>query len=177
MENLVMCSKILVDREYLQLKKELRELKGPIIIHKSLKDYDFAKNSFYESIEKAIYTGVGSTDEYHLRYWGITNTNLYEICKKINDLLFKMSDFAKWSENIAFESVYVLIQGLFHSLIDVWDTIYEFSGREGISNMVYKHVYWYFENSIFSKIFQFECHRCKKIVDFIDGSNMCYECS
>jgi len=177
MERLAMCSKILIDNEYLQLKKEVRELMGPVIISKSLSEYDFTKNSFYDSVKKVIYTGVGSTDEYYLRYWGITNNNLYEICKRINDLLFGITKFRKWSENIAFESVYVLIQGLFHSLIDVWEIIYEFSSRDGISKMIYQHVYWYFENSIFSKIFQFECSRCKKTVDFIDGSNMCYECS
>ena len=177
MERLAMCSKILMDHEYLRLKKEVRELKGPMIINKSLGDYESTKNKFYESIERVICAGVGSTDEYHLRYWGVTNNNLYEICKKINDLLFEMTKHPQWSEHVAFESVYVLVQGLFYSLSGIWEMVYEFNSREGISKMIYHNVYWYFENSIFSKIFQFECTLCKKIVDFIDQLNMCYECS
>jgi hypothetical protein len=172
-----MCSKLLADHEYLRLKKEISQLKGPVIINKSLGQYDSTKNNFYESIEKCISTAVENTNEYHLRYWGITDTNLYEICKKINDLLFDITKYPQWSENIAFENVYVLIQGLFYSLTDLWEMIYDSSSSNGISKMIYNHVYWYFENNIFTKIFRFECLSCNKIVDFIDESKVCYECS
>jgi hypothetical protein len=55
--------------------------------------------------------------------------------------------------------------------------MYEYMDRRLIARMVYENAYWYFENNIFSKIFEYQCSRCASIDIYIDETNLCYECS
>jgi len=179
MERLAFCSKILYDRDIIKTKKELYDLKDPKKIFKNFNESEQYKNNFYEKIKAIIYEFIQSANESHMRYWGISDSTVGSICDQINILLFEFTKNKEWSERIAFENVYTLVSGLFHSLTtsSLWEMIYELSDRENISEFVYSNVFWYFEH-LFPKMFYFKCNTCNIITDYLDEiTNVCYTCS
>jgi len=186
MERLALCSRILYDHDLLQTKKEIsflkneiKCLKGPRIILKTLGDADRIKNTFYENIEREIGIAVNNANEYQLKNWGVSDGTVGCICEKIQLELQKITNYTEWAESTSFGILWNLIGGLFHSFqaCDVWDMMYEFMDRELIGKMVYENVFWYFENNVFSKILLYECDRCKSTDIYIDDTQLCYECS
>ena len=186
MEGLTLCSRILYDHDLLQTKKEnvslkneIKRLKGPKIIFKNSDDSERIKNIFYENAERIINRALNQASEYHLQHWGVSIDTVGFICEHIQKELQTITDCKEWSENTSFGTLWNIINGLFHSFqaCDVWDMMYEFMDRGLIAKMVYENVFWYFENNVFSKIFEYECNKCKSIDIYIDETNLCYECS
>ena len=179
MENLSLCSKILYDRDLLQTKKELYNLKDPTVVFTTYSGYELIKELFYKNINHIVFTSVNESNNNHMRHWGLSDSKIGDICDTISKLLTEFTKNKEWSETVAFEHVYILIKGLFHSFVqsNIWELIIN-TEPKNISKMIYQNIYWYFENRIFSKIISFKCTLCKKNTDYLDEiTNVCYNCS
>jgi hypothetical protein len=175
MERLALCSKVLYERDLVQTKKELYTLKCPKIFFKSYNESETFKNNFYETIEKTIRKNIQQSNEYTFR---ITHGAIGRICDCIKTELLKFTKNEEWVENLSFVNVWNSIEGLFHSLHHIWETIYEFTDRESIGEMVYQNVFWYFDSVVFNEMVQFHCTSCKQDTDYLDEiTDVCYTCS
>ena len=186
MEGLALCSRVLYDHDLLQTKKEnvslkneIKLLKGPKIILKNCDESERLKNIFYEKIDTIINTALNQANTYQLQHWGVSDGTIGYICQNIQKELQAITGCKEWSEQKSFGTLWNIISGLFHSFqaCDVWDMMYEYMDRGLIAKMVYENAYWYFENNVFSKIFEYQCSRCRSIDIYIDESDLCYECS
>ena len=107
MEKLVLCSKILYDRDVIEKQKRILELEkkleNPNPFYNSRKEYDEICEKAFETLKNKIINLYNDNFEYeHMSHFGgITPRNDYQIEDAICECILKISRNSEWSRTNA----------------------------------------------------------------------------
>jgi|SaaInlStandDraft_1057018.scaffolds.fasta_scaffold03449_3 hypothetical protein len=183
MENLAICSKILYDKDYLDAKKELKELEiKPKIFVKDGKEFKKRIDNFHKNIKKYIkYIDLSGVD---MNYYEPIAT---EMIMTLPDLLEQelniLTDnkYRKWCKKKSMD-----VCTLLYSSLTAFDNIGELEkwNKNKICKYIYEYIITTFDNANNDDFFIFSanitCKKCKEkeelCYDEIQPDNLCYEC-
>ena len=193
MENLILCSRVLYDKDISDKMKEIKSLKRTIRIHETPKieysnfeEWETKKKEAYQIIKNGLNKLIIEDNfEYnHMSYQGLTrrqqNNIPYYIEQALN--LITKENNKEWAENISYDITYG-IEGFFNGFIKTgnWDLIYSQLDPETISNLIYNNIIWQLDDGehypcILMDIPIITCKICGKKGEDITRDNICFDC-
>lgn len=184
MERLTLCSKVLYDYDILEKQKRIneleKELEKPKVRFETYEDWRNNIHYMFEGIHSVIKEWIEHNEhEYqHMSHFGITPRQRIVIYDCVYSELHKCTKNSFWSEKLTNDVMYSL-DAMINTLqnVNLWNGIHETQRSEGITELVYTHIIYFFEyNTHFQGIPEFECKRCHKIDNFITEEKLCVSC-
>jgi hypothetical protein len=183
MENLILCSRILYDRdisdkmkEITSLRKKLRIYETPKIEYSNLEEWDTKKEEAFQIIKNFLDEFINNDDDIKAHIMSCdgfspslhTKTAIYIYINRALNLITKENNkYKEWSYNIAY-GIADEIEGFFKGLkkTGIWNLIYSQLDSETISNLIYNIIICQFgavgECGILDDIPIRMCKMCKK---------------
>tara|TARA_A100001011_G_scaffold400833_1_gene519563 strand:+ start:1256 stop:1837 length:582 start_codon:yes stop_codon:yes gene_type:complete len=186
MNGLLLCSKVLYDKDILDkmeiLKKQIdcTKIKKPKIFFNTVEEWDAKKNIIFTNVEINIKDQImyNRVEYESMKTDGITQNQWLSIGNNIEKILFNLTKDKKWSVKVTWDLMHMCSM-LFFSLIssETWLLIYEILSKNQLASIVYNLIRNKLDDDILLDIATFKCTKCNKISSNIySEDNICFEC-
>ena len=186
MENLLLCSRTLYDKDILdkmsilQAKTKAVKKNYPQLFFETYTEWDEKKNLILNGIKTYIVDYITNEDtEYEImRNTGLTSHQWVNVGNNVEKNLYYLTADKKWSHDVTWELM-SLCSLFFDSLISsgTWEILYERLTRNQIASLLNNIIKNHLDNDILLDIPKFRCKNCKKISSNVFASdNYCFEC-
>lgn len=188
MDNLILSSKILYDRDTLEKNKQIRILKykldGPKIKYNNIVEWEKAKQNLLNNIKIGIFESIVE-DDYEYRVMltsGLTTKQVLYLQSYLNEELFNLTHNTKYSYDVSYkiiESIKIFFNSLYNC--NKWTEFIHNMSPEKMSSIIKNNI----ENQLLSEtnysgylydIVLIKCSYCNKYNNLSFINNICNKC-